>query len=69
MLYGPDAVKGAMTYYNEHKKGARPSTKNKHQVGQTRKQIDYGGEKGDSNRRPPSKRPPNWKGSWPPKGN
>ena len=51
----------------EHKKGARPSTKAKHQKGQARKARDRGGEKGDSRRRPPRKRPKNWKGKWPPK--
>ena len=38
-------------YYSEHTKGARPSTKNKHQRGQTRKKRDKkGGEKGDPRR-------------------
>jgi len=49
----------------EHTKNARPSTVAKHQKGQTRKTIDRGGEKGES--QPPRKRPPNWKGAWPPK--
>lgn len=41
----------------EHTKNARPSTKNKHQEGQRRKNIDKGGEKGDIRRRPnPNKR-------------
>ena len=39
-------------YYKEHKKGARPSTKAKHQIGQARKQKDkIGGEKGDVRRK------------------
>ena len=36
--------------YREHTKGARNSTKNKHQKGQTRKNRDNGGEKGDKRR-------------------
>ncbi|MEZ5464169.1 MAG: RHS repeat-associated core domain-containing protein [Lysobacteraceae bacterium] len=51
----------------EHTKGARPSTLGKHQQGKTRREQDRGGEKGDSSRRPPSKRPPKHKGPWPPK--
>ncbi len=39
--------------YGEHTKGARPSTKGKHEKGQARKGTDRGGEKGDSSRRPP----------------
>lgn len=49
----------------EHTKGARPSTLGKHQRGQSRRAVDRGGEKGES--LPPRKRPPNWKGPWPPK--
>lgn len=52
----------------EHTKNARPSTKGKHEKGQSRKGKDYGGEKGDINRRPPRNPPPDWKGgAWPPK--
>ncbi len=52
----------------EHTKGARPSTEEKHQNGQARGQRDqHGGEKGDKNRDPYGKKPPSWKGSWPPK--
>ena len=36
--------------YREHTKGARPSTKGKHQKGQTRKKRDNRGEKGDARR-------------------
>lgn len=36
--------------YREHTSGARPSTKNKHQKGQTRHQRDGRGEKGDKRR-------------------
>lgn len=52
-----------------HTKGKRPSTKGKHQKGDTRRNNDYGGEKGDQNgsRRPPRNPPPNWQGGWPPK--
>ncbi len=58
---------GVIYFASEHTKNARPSTKTKHEEGQARKAIDRGGEDGDKNRRPPRKRPPNWKGTWPPK--
>lgn len=51
----------------EHTKGARSSTKGKHEKGQTRKQRDRGGEKGDKSRAPPRKPPAGHKGPWPPK--
>ncbi|WP_199141941.1 RHS repeat domain-containing protein, partial [Pedobacter sp. ASV12] len=50
---------------SEHTKGARPSTKGKHQKGQARKAADRGGEKGE--KMAPRKRPGGWKGPWPPK--
>jgi RHS repeat-associated protein len=50
----------------EHKKGARPSTEEKHEQGEARKRKDRGGEKGDKRRAPPRKRPDGWKGPWPP---
>lgn len=41
----------------EHTKGARKSTENKHQKGRRRNQMDKGGEKGDARRKPnPNKR-------------
>ena len=46
-------------YYKEHTKGARKSTQQKHQKGQSRKNKDSGGEKGDQRRTPnPNKRRP-----------
>jgi hypothetical protein len=55
----------------EHKKDARPSTREKHDTGQARKKRDAGEEKGDKARRDkgmwPRKRPPGHKGPWPPK--
>jgi hypothetical protein len=51
----------------EHTTGARGSTQDVHQAGQTRKQLDYGGEKGDARRAYPRKRPADWTGPWPPK--
>jgi uncharacterized protein RhaS with RHS repeats len=51
----------------EHTKNARPSTKEKHEQGQARRDRDRGGEKGDARRGPPRKRPPGHKGPWPPK--
>ncbi len=62
MNQDPNASSGG----SEHTKGARKSTKSKHESGQARKAKDRGGEKGDSQRRPPQKRPTNWKGPWPP---
>jgi len=38
--------------YASHSKGARGSTEGKHQKGETRKQKDQGGEKGDARRTP-----------------
>ena len=38
------------TEYREHTNGARKSTKDKHETGQTRKKKDDGGEKGDVRR-------------------
>lgn len=52
----------------EHTKNARPSSKGKHEKGNTRKKQDAGGEKGDKNRpQLPRQRPDKWKGPWPPK--
>lgn len=45
-------VGGTIIFFKEHTKGARPSTKGKHQEGQTRRQRDAGGEKGDARRTP-----------------
>jgi RHS repeat-associated protein len=59
-------IDDVITMSAEHTKGARPSTKEKHQEGQRRKKMDRGGEKGDKKRRPPRKRPDGWKGKWPP---
>ena len=45
-------IKDYIKSYSEHHKNARPSTKHKHQTGQTRKQRDKsGGEKGDVRRK------------------
>jgi RHS repeat-associated protein len=49
-----------------HTKGARQSTKAKHEKGNARRAMDRGGEKADPGRRPPRKRPNGWKGPWPP---
>jgi RHS repeat-associated protein len=53
------------TQAKEHTSNARPSTEQKHQEGQARKQQDREGSKGQKN--PPRKRPDGWKGPWPPK--
>ena len=60
------------TSYREHDSNTSPSKRPDHQKGQGRRGRDYGGEKGDAGRRPPS-RPPGdkrgpgrWKGPWPP---
>lgn len=55
------------TLMAEHTKDARPSTKDRHEKGTTRKKKDRGGEKADEERNPPRKRPPNYKGPWPPR--
>src|SRR5690606_11743756 len=51
------------TKSSEHKKGARKSTEQKHQQGQTRKNADRQGHKGMT--QPPRKKPDGWKGPWP----
>lgn len=51
----------------EHTKNARPSSKGRHEKGNSRRKQDAGNEKGDSSRRPSNKRPPNHRGPWPPK--
>ena len=52
---------GSIMYYKEHSSNQRPSNKNKHQKGQTRRQKDHGGEKGDARRRPnPNRRRPQY---------
>ena len=52
---------------SEHSSGIRPSTKPQHEGGTARKIKDRGGEKGDSQRDWPRRRPKKWKGEWPPK--
>lgn len=52
---------------SEHRSGRRPSAREKHERGLTRKGRDAGGEKADDRRFPPSKRPDGFKGPWPPK--
>lgn len=53
----------------EHKKGARPSTEEKHDEGVARKQRDQGGDKASKRLgRVPRTRPPGHKGPWPPPG-
>ncbi len=47
--------------YEEHTGGTRPSTWDKHS-----KKRPGAPEKGDKNRRPPRKKPPNYRGPWPP---
>lgn len=55
--------------HNEHTKNKRPSTRGKHEKGQSRQNRDRGGERGDRNRNYPRKKPPGWKGPWPPGNN
>ena len=45
-----DEENSSVYEYREHTKGARQSTKGKHQKGQTRKNRDNRGEKGDARR-------------------
>lgn len=54
---------GLLGLAKEHTKNARQSTKGKHQAGQKRQQVDYGGERGDANRRPLRQKPNGWKRS------
>jgi hypothetical protein len=49
----------------EHTKGSRPSTREKHENANARRETDRGGEKGEN--KPPRKRPEGWRGPWPPK--
>ncbi|HEX7025711.1 MAG TPA: RHS repeat-associated core domain-containing protein [Gammaproteobacteria bacterium] len=51
----------------EHTKNQRESNREKHEKGDARKNKDRGNEKGDKNRGWPRKRPPSWKGPWPPR--
>ncbi|NTV30028.1 MAG: hypothetical protein HGA80_08125 [Candidatus Omnitrophica bacterium] len=66
----PDQGPGSgMVCSTEHTKGARGSTKNDHELGRSRNNIDTNrGEKGDKNRPLPRKRPEGKKGPWPPEG-
>lgn len=50
----------------EHTSNARPSTKAKHQAGETAKVRSRGGERGDRNREHPRRKPEGWRGGWPP---
>lgn len=66
---GGGACAANLQFAAEHTKNARPSTKGKHEKGKSRKKADkHGGEKGDDRRGPRGKRPPGYKGPWPPKG-
>lgn len=42
----------------EHKKNARPSSREKHEQGQSRKRKDAGGEKGDKRRKKQQRKRP-----------
>jgi hypothetical protein len=60
-------LKGKSSGGAQHTKGKRKSTKQKHTKGQATKKKSYGGEKGDTSRPYPRKRPIGHKGTWPPK--
>jgi len=51
----------------EHESNARPSSKPKHEKGNARRQRDQGNERGDRERRPPRRPPPDHRGPWPKK--
>ena len=51
----------------EHTFNASPSNRNKHENANAWRSRDRVGERGDKNRRPPSKKPKGNKGLWPPK--
>lgn len=52
----------------EHTRGARPSTRERHEQGRARADQDRGGEAGDARRRENRRRPKGWRGPWPPRG-
>jgi RHS repeat-associated protein len=68
LLTAPATASNDGYNFAEHKKGARPSTEEKHEEGEARKKKDRGGEKADPKRPLPRRRPPNWKGPYPPPG-
>lgn len=49
-VYDASTHQRSIIYYKEHSKNRSPSNRNKHEIGQKRKQIDCGGEKGDARR-------------------
>lgn len=59
------AIRDYVALFAEHKKGARPSTEEKHQLGQSRQKRDQEGSKGQKLHK--RKRPENHRGPWPPK--
>ena len=57
---------GLYDIYDAHKKDARPSTLEDHEKGLARLRKDQGYEKGEKDH-VHRRRPPGWKGPWPPK--
>jgi len=57
---------GVLVHNASHRKGKKKSTKQRHEEGQKRQNMDRGGEKADPGRTPPRKRPKGWRGPWPP---
>ena len=54
--------------FKEHGTNQRESNRQPHEQGQRRRRMDRGGEAGDRNRLPPRRRPPGYRGPWPPRG-
>ncbi len=63
---GGGAGSGGPSGGSEHRSGARPSTRERHQEGQARQNRDWGGERADDRRRAPRRPPSGWRGPWPP---
>jgi uncharacterized protein RhaS with RHS repeats len=67
--YGLGSVLDIITEMKPHRKGARESTRGRHEEGEARRHTDNGNEKGDANRWPRTRqRLPNGKWEpWPPR--
>jgi hypothetical protein len=55
--------------FNPHHSNQRESNRTKHEQGQSRRNRDRGGERGDVRRQVPRRRPPGYRGKWPPQDN
>jgi hypothetical protein len=55
--------------FKPHHTNQRESNRTKHEQGQRRRGMDRGGERGDDRRQVPRRRPPGYRGPWPPRHN